>query len=70
MDGFWECDLKPWDVAGGAVIVAEAGGRISGLDGAPFSSRAGGVCASNGRIQDEMLRVIADFARRRHQRTE
>src|SRR3989475_3603729 len=27
MDGFWEADLKPWDIAGGALIVAEAGGR-------------------------------------------
>ena len=29
MDGFWESDLKPWDIAGGALIVAEAGGRVT-----------------------------------------
>ena len=33
MDGFWESDLKPWDIAGGALIVAEAGGRITNMDG-------------------------------------
>ena len=37
MDGFWESDLKPWDIAGGALIVAEAGGRVTTLDGAPFT---------------------------------
>ena len=33
MDGFWESDLKPWDIAGGALIVAEAGGRVTNMDG-------------------------------------
>jgi len=60
MDGFWERDLKPWDMAAGALIVREAGGRVSGLDGAPFSSRRHQVLATNGRIHDEMLAVIRD----------
>lgn len=70
MDGFWESDLKPWDIAGGALLVAEAGGRITGIDGSPFSSRGGSVCASNGHIHDQMLGVVSDFARRRRQRTD
>ncbi len=64
MDGFWEGDLKPWDVAGGALVVAEAGGRVTGTDGAPFTSRGGHVLASNGRIHDAMLDVIRAFGRR------
>ena len=64
MDGFWEADLKPWDVAGGALVVAEAGGRVTGTDGAPFTSRGGHVLASNGRIHDAMLDVIRSFKRR------
>src|SRR6185503_17633642 len=36
-DGFWESDLKPWDVAGGSLIVTEAGGRVTAMDGAPYS---------------------------------
>ncbi|MBI3493488.1 MAG: inositol monophosphatase [Acidobacteria bacterium] len=58
MDGFWESDLKPWDIAGGALIVAEAGGRVTSLTGAPFTSRGGDVLASNGRIHAAMLDVI------------
>src|SRR5438093_4849804 len=61
LDGFWETDLKAWDIAGGALIVAEAGGRVSDTDGRPFTSRGGHVLASNGRIHDEMLGVIHDF---------
>jgi myo-inositol-1(or 4)-monophosphatase len=61
MDGFWETDLKPWDLAGGALIVAEAGGQVSTTRGGPFQSRAGQVLASNGRIHDQMLTVIRTF---------
>jgi myo-inositol-1(or 4)-monophosphatase len=64
MDGFWEADLKPWDVAGGALVVAEAGGCVTGTDGAPFTSRGGHVLASNGRIHDAMFDVIRTFGRR------
>jgi myo-inositol-1(or 4)-monophosphatase len=70
MDGFWESDLKAWDIAGGALIVAEAGGRVTSLDGSPFLSRGGNVLASNGRIHDAMLTVIDDFRKRAPQRTD
>jgi len=60
MDGFWESDLKPWDIAGGALIVAEAGGRVTTLSGTPFTSRGGHVLATNGHVHDAMLDVIRD----------
>ena len=59
LDGFWERGLKPWDIAAGALIVAEAGGLVTMMDGAPFTSRGGEVLATNGRIHEAMLRVIS-----------
>ena len=57
-DGFWEVKLNPWDVSAGALLVEEAGGRVSGLAGGPFDSRTGEVVASNGRIHDAMVDII------------
>ena len=59
-DGFWEQHLNPWDVAAGALVVTEAGGRITGMDGAAFDARAGHLVASNGPVHDAMLEVIRD----------
>ena len=59
MDGFWEQDLKPWDVAAGLLLVEEAGGRVTTFDGSPFSPYSNRIVASNGRIHDQMLAVIA-----------
>jgi myo-inositol-1(or 4)-monophosphatase len=60
-EGFWEQFLKPWDVAAGALIVEEAGGRITGMDGDPFEVSAGHIVASNGHVHEAMLQVIAAF---------
>src|SRR5438128_2277417 len=64
LDGFWESDLKPWDIAGGALVVAEAGGRVTNMEGAPFTSRGRHVLATNGELHDAMLEVIRAFASR------
>jgi myo-inositol-1(or 4)-monophosphatase len=58
LDGFWEQHLKPWDVSAGALMLEEAGGRITGMDGTPFSAAAGHLVASNGHLHDQMLAVI------------
>ena len=60
-DGFWEQHLKPWDVSAGALIVAEAGGRVTGMDGSLFDPAAAHLVASNGHLHEQMLRVIGDF---------
>lgn len=61
LDGFWESDLKPWDIAGGALIVQEAGGTVTDYDGCTFSSRGRQVLASNATLHDQMLEVVASF---------
>ena len=62
LDGFWEQRLQAWDIAAGALLVEEAGGRISGLSGEKFNVHAGNVLASNGLIHDAMVAVIKDHA--------
>jgi myo-inositol-1(or 4)-monophosphatase len=70
LDGFWETDLKPWDIAAGALIVAEAGGVVTNTAGEPFTSRGGHVLATNGHLHAPMLDVIRTFrAGRARERT-
>jgi myo-inositol-1(or 4)-monophosphatase len=65
LDGFWESDLKAWDIAGGALIVAEAGGRVTDMSGGTFTSRGGHVLATNGHLHGAMLDVIVKFRQER-----
>ena len=61
LDGFWERQLNPWDTAAAALIVAEAGGRVTTFDGRPFQSRERTMVASNGLVHEAMLATIAAF---------
>ena len=58
LDGFYEQDLKAWDIAAGLLLVAEAGGRLSTLDGSPARVDNGRLLATNGRIHPAILRVL------------
>ena len=57
-EGYWECKLKPWDVCAGALVVSEAGGRISDLSGGELPPDGGEIVASNALVHDEMLRLL------------
>jgi len=57
-DAFWERDLSPWDIACGALLVREAGGKTTAIDGTPFALEAGSTLASNGLVHDEMIGVL------------
>jgi myo-inositol-1(or 4)-monophosphatase len=46
-DGYWERDLKPWDVAAGLLLVSEAGGKVTTADGGEDPLHAGSICAGN-----------------------
>ncbi len=54
-DAFWERNLKPWDLAAGIVMVREAGGRVSDLDGRETMMESGNVIAANAQIQKALL---------------
>lgn len=59
VDGFWEWSLEAWDVAAGALIVEEAGGRVSDFRGRPFDPFARQVLATNGALHEAVREVIA-----------
>jgi myo-inositol-1(or 4)-monophosphatase len=68
-DGFWEFGLKPWDVAAGALLVEEAGGHVSNMDGSRLDVAAGKIVASNGRLHQQIIESLAEArpeAERRH----
>lgn len=67
-EGFWEHRLHAWDIAGASLVVEEAGGCVTGMDGTPFDVRAGHVLATNGLVHGEMLAIIGDVRHRRQQR--
>jgi len=58
VDGFWEFDLKPWDTAAGVLILKEAGGNITKMDGSDFSIYKLQILATNGLIHHKMQKTI------------
>lgn len=58
-DGFWEEGLKPWDVAAGALLIEEAGGKVSDYHGGALDIFSPPILASNGSIHEQMMRVLA-----------
>lgn len=58
-DGFWEEKLGPWDTAAGALLVEEAGGRLSDFSGGPFHYSQKAILATNARLHDAMLAVLS-----------
>ena len=63
-EGFWEFGLNSWDTAAGALIVREAGGIVTDLEGRPFRPGDKTILASNGRVHEEMKQVAAGIAER------
>ena len=59
VDGFWEFDLNPWDTAAGVLIVREAGGTITKMDGTNFNINRPQLLATNGLIHQEMVNLLA-----------
>ena len=58
MEGFWEASLKPWDTRAAALILQEAGGRVTAMDGGVWDPHAGDILGTNGLIHDECLAIL------------
>jgi myo-inositol-1(or 4)-monophosphatase len=54
-DGYWELSLSPWDVAAGALLVREAGGRVTDARGGDDWLHGGSIVATNGPLHDSVL---------------
>ena len=62
-EGFWETGLLPWDIAGGIVIVREAGGMVSEIDGRPSMLYGNSIIATNQRLYDPLRKLLMDAIR-------
>jgi myo-inositol-1(or 4)-monophosphatase len=57
-DGYWERDLQPWDMAAGQIIVREAGGTVTGIEGDDDPLKTGNVICGNETIHAELVKIL------------
>jgi myo-inositol-1(or 4)-monophosphatase len=62
-DGYWERDLKPWDIAAGILMVTEAGGKVTDADGGEEMLQTGSICCGNLDIHPLLLDRLAAAAK-------
>jgi myo-inositol-1(or 4)-monophosphatase len=58
LDGYWEHRVMSWDMAAGVLMVIEAGGQVSAVDGSPFAVEAGQVLSSNGIVHHAISELL------------
>jgi myo-inositol-1(or 4)-monophosphatase len=61
-DGYWERNIKAWDMAAGLLLVKEAGGVVSDLTGGVKLYETGGVLATNDILHRPLLKIVGDSA--------
>jgi myo-inositol-1(or 4)-monophosphatase len=59
-DGFWERGLNQWDMAAGILLVREAGGIVTDLEGGPRALDAGQVLAANESLHPQLLKLLTE----------
>ena len=65
-EGFFEFNLKPWDIAAGALIVSEAGGLVTDMEGENTWLDTGNIVAGNPKAVAALLRFIKDARNSRY----
>jgi myo-inositol-1(or 4)-monophosphatase len=58
LDGYWERNLKPWDIAAGLIMIREAGGTVSGIEGGDTALQTGNVVCGNETIHRELVKIL------------
>jgi myo-inositol-1(or 4)-monophosphatase len=69
LDAYWERDLSPWDLAAGSLLVREAGGFVSDLDGGDAVLAKGSVIAGNETMHRELLRLLTEAGKEAEKET-
>ncbi|GAC1657635.1 MAG: inositol monophosphatase family protein [Gemmatimonadaceae bacterium] len=64
-DAFWELGLSAWDIAAGLLIVREAGGRVTDLEGRPATVRHGAIVAGSAKLHPWLLDTLSEAPDRR-----
>jgi len=59
-DGFWEFELQPWDIAAGILLVREAGGYVTDLDGGHDMLKTGNVLAANDHLHQPLAKLLKE----------
>lgn len=63
LEGYWEENLKPWDIAAGVLIVEEAGGQVTDYGGGPHQLDRRELLATNGKVHQEMSGILTGVQR-------
>jgi len=58
LDGFWEFNLKPWDIAAGTLLIREAGGIVSSIKNDNTFMEHGDILAANPKIHGELIKIL------------
>jgi len=58
LDGYWERNLSPWDMAAGQIIVREAGGTVSGIEGDDDPLKTGNLICGNEFVHAELVKIL------------
>ena len=58
LDGYWERNLQPWDLAAGLLMIREAGGTVSGIQGNDDPLQTGHVVGGNEFVHGELIKIL------------
>ena len=62
LDGYWERNLQPWDIAAGQIMVREAGGTVSDIDTPGDALVTGNVVCGNEFVHGELVKILRKSA--------
>jgi myo-inositol-1(or 4)-monophosphatase len=62
-DAFWETGLAPWDVAAGIILIREAGGMVTELNGKAYPLKGDTILATNSALHDPVGKMLRDAIR-------